>query len=303
MKTVRRNTMTKSVEFEGETYRHTGSQWINARTFTVPPLVISRQLDQRYGSVSSFLPSTAEPPIRGARPKGSRGRDFTGLAESDFKKGTTGTHWRARDSLGGLLAQRLSAVTGRSFQSHAIYPRAIVLIGEPPRFAPNNENKLNFRVAKYSFRLNEHAAHYGFYIEKSDEPMNEEWEWPRFLKALSQPMLVESLESASRKHDLRWSIDRWNSRQENGQWGDPHNSFEVLPADPLLRLHEGEQLALSWEQFAGELEHFSPGVWCDLRLHHTMPKLEAIEWGASIAEPVTEVFRALLPLYDACGKS
>lgn len=61
----------------------------------------------------------------------SRGRDFHGLQETDFRGDILGTSWRARSSLGGLLAQSMSDATGREFESYPIYPYPTVHIAQP----------------------------------------------------------------------------------------------------------------------------------------------------------------------------
>lgn len=56
-----------SVEFNGEQYLQIRGAWYNARTYIKPPEIISRQLDERFGSVSSVKPQRTT--TRGTRPR------------------------------------------------------------------------------------------------------------------------------------------------------------------------------------------------------------------------------------------
>jgi len=108
------------------------------------------------------LPIAEEAPRGRIAPKGQPPREragFSGLQESDFQHGTAGTSWRARTSLGGLLAQRLSSEAGRRFQSYAIYRRAEVHIAQPER--RHDESGLKLRDAKFVFQLDPEGARFG----------------------------------------------------------------------------------------------------------------------------------------------
>ena len=55
------------VEFDGERYLQIRGAWYNARTYIKPPEIISRRLDERFG--------TARPPeVKPARPLPQRPR-------------------------------------------------------------------------------------------------------------------------------------------------------------------------------------------------------------------------------------
>jgi len=58
------------VELDGETYRQISGAWYNARTYIKPPEIISRRLDERYGSAAPGSKSRPpRPATRGSRPK------------------------------------------------------------------------------------------------------------------------------------------------------------------------------------------------------------------------------------------
>lgn len=64
------NVETGIVELDGETYRQISGAWYNARTYIKPPEIISRRLDERYGSAAPETKSRSQRPVtRGSRPK------------------------------------------------------------------------------------------------------------------------------------------------------------------------------------------------------------------------------------------
>ncbi len=222
----------------------------------------------------------------------SRGAKFTGLLPGDFQRGMTGTTWRARPYLGGLLAERLSAATQRAFLSYAIYRRAEVHIVLPERY--HNTQKDRARDAKLVFELDVTGARYGFYIEKNNGPMDGAWHWLNMLAALgSDEALQQATSKAMRRQRLQWEV----------------YIAPTLEATALVAAGEGglewrgqgndEAESLSWPQFAERLSAIDADAWCNLYLCARMTKEEGLAASAGIAGPVVEAYRALLPLYDA----
>jgi len=222
--------------------------------------------------------------------EGGKGLAFQGLQDHDFKKGTAGTHWRARTHLGGLLAQRMTNKCGYLFQSYAIYRRAAVHIAQPSYY----DSKLKRRQAKFMFQLDPDGATYGFYIEKNEGPMDDTWDWPRFLNALSRRVRVrEQVEEAARQLGLQWAI-----------YVPPDGGLiaqvRASPTGWTWEPQEGDDPEeIDWAAFRRRLRAIETEKWCDLYLCASMGKQDAIAAGVEIADPVTEVYRALLPLYEA----
>ncbi|MEZ4519875.1 MAG: hypothetical protein R3C44_24605 [Chloroflexota bacterium] len=282
--------------YNGETYRRQGDEWINAATWLKPPLVIARELDRQFGRPAN--PTTNTPSVKRATPRapGKPGRDFTGLAETDFSGNIAGTSWRKKTSLGGMLAQRLADITGRPFLSNVVSRRTMVLIGQPPRFDSNNVDKINLRKAKFYFRLNETGANYGFYIEKEDKPMDDSWEWPTFLKALRETAVTSAVEQAMVDHDLAWFVQHYEGSKDG-----PRSDLNFVLGDPLIQqMAEGER-PITWSDLAGRLDEAAPLDWYDVFLRRQLSRDEAMALGAKIVEPVVDVFRPLIPLYNACA--
>jgi hypothetical protein len=191
-------------------------------------------------------PRPPEPPVP-PRGRDSEGKDFHGLQEPDFKKGVGGTSWRSRPSLGGLLAKTMSAATGRSFESYAIYRRAEVHIAQPVQYRERvkseegknssrgtkgekdkSKEKERLRKAKFFFSLDAEQASFGFYIEKDERPMDETWRWLRFISILkTNRELQQKLQAAMHHLHLHWDVYVWKDggliaqvepAQESLQW-------------------------------------------------------------------------------------
>ena len=221
---------------------------------------------------------------------GQRGLAFQGLEEHDFKRGVAGTSWRSRKNLGGMLAQRMSDTTPHFFQSYAIYRRAEVHIVRPAYY----HSDTRWRETKFVFDLDEQCARYGFYIEKNDGPMDDTWHWLHFVSALDKDKGLRG--------EVKAAMDNLNLHWEVYVWDDGGLIAEVRVAqDGLIWDWQDTDKAedISWDDFTKRLQGIETQKWCDLHLCARMIKDKAIGLGIQIVDPVTEVYRALLPLYEA----
>jgi len=227
---------------------------------------------------------------RRRRQGGQRGLEFQGLQDHDFQRGVAGTSWRARTSLGGLLAQRMSDTTRHFFQSYAIYRRAEVHIAQPTYY----DTETKWQQAKFVFELDSEGARYGFYIEKNEGPMDDTWHWPNFLGALeSEPKLRQEVEFAMRQLGLRWEVHVWAD-------GGLIAQVRALPTGLMWEWKDrAEAEEIQWPAFIQRLRDIETGKWCDLYLCTSIVKDLAIAAGIQLVDTVTEVYRALLPLYEA----
>ncbi len=287
--------MTTEIELNGTKYRLVGNEWLEAATYIKPPQVIIQELNRR-------LPKrpTSEVAVKASKPRrantGRLGLEFEGLRDEDFKKDITGTNWRRRQSLGGLLAQHLSDKTGYSFNSWSVDRRASVHVVLPDRF----DNQDPYPYAKFEFRLDENKAQYGLYIEKSDEPMDSTWDWKRFMSVLDGGgQLLQNIEEAMDKFGVYWSAVTWYPKNSKL----PHRTITVSRSNPLLWQEDDYQENVTWPIFVERLRSIPEDHWCDLHLYYRMDKKDALAAGVGLAEPVTAVFHSLLPLYLASTRS
>jgi hypothetical protein len=287
--------MTTEVVLNGTKYRLLGEGWVDAKTYTKPPQVIIQELNRR-------LPVRLQPQaaVRTVKPKpsylGRTGQEFTALQDQDFQKRTLGTNWRRRQSLGGLLAQQLSDKAGHGFLSWSLSRSACVHVAMPEYYDPDN----GLPYAKFEFRLDESKALYGLYIEKSNKPMDSTWDWKRCLSVLGQnSQLVRTVEKAIDRFGLYWMAAVWDVSNHSTR----ERTITITGYNPMVWQEDGQQDTITWPVFLERLHDIRPEHWCDLRLCQTMNKTEAIAAGVRLADPVVDVYRALLPLYLASIRS
>ncbi len=228
------------------------------------------------------------------RKKAVKNSDFQGLQENDFQKGVVGTSWRARKSLGGLLARTMSEITGQSFQSYAIYRRAMVHIVR----ANDYDKKTKWRKAKFMLELSPEGAEYGFYIEKNNGSMDDSWHWPAFLNALeNDPQLSQKIMDAMRQLNLSWKITESDASESDIILST--TKVKTSPTGLIWTCGDEGQEEIDWPTFVQRLRDLDAENWHDLSLYAWMPKNQAIDAGVHFAGAVTKVYRALLSLYDA----
>ncbi len=249
------------------------------------------QIEERAATRRQAVP----PPHTSSTPHSSssqdrRGCKFHGLQDNDFQRGTAGTSWRARDALGGLLAKMISGTTGSEFESFSIYRRADVHIARIDRFV--EERRL--REAKFVFLLDAAGASYGFYVEKNSGPMDNTWNWLKFLTALeNDSALQQKLQPAMEQMQLHWDVF------VQGEGGFVARVEPVRDGLTWKLEHEEKAEEITWSEFTGRLKGIDPDHWCDLYLLANTGKKQAIDAGVDIAKPAVEVYRVLLPLYNA----
>ncbi len=228
------------------------------------------------------------------KPRARRlGKDFQGFEEKDFKEGVTGTSWRAKNNLGGLLVLQLSEGAQEEWVSSSVYRRAVVYIAQ----SKLSKKEQGVRKAKFKFGLDEQRAKFGFYIEKNDGPMDEAWDWLRFMTALEKDVsLCRKIEHAISKYELEWEVYLWDKQNEGGL-----AMIVQVTDDGLMMRHlvENWVAEFSCERFFSALNTIDDQQWCDLYLVSKMGKNLAIKQGTKVAATAAEVYKALMPLYIA----
>ena len=226
-----------------------------------------------------------------------RRNQFRGLQEHDFGQGIRGTSWRRRDSLAGLLAQRVSNSTPYSFQSYVIRARPKVHIATEDY---GNTKESRPREARFEIDLDQERVRYGFNIGRKSGPLTGSWDWPIFIEALKDDKALQAgIGAAMRKHNLHWQIYAWDGD------GDDKLVTWVGPAEENgLVWHpkgaeEGE--LITWADFATRMRAIGKTRGCDLYLCNELSRDEAIAIGKHIVGPMAQVYRALIPLYRTCA--
>ena len=243
-------------------------------------------------SVKPIPPKGAQSPAPSSSRSGSSVREskFQGLVDSDFKDNVAGTSWRAKDHLGGLLAQQLTRATGEEYKSFALYRLPELHVVQPKYYTePAKE-----REAKFRFRLDDAAARYGFYIEHIGAEMDKTYDWQRFIPCLERDEAVQrQVEHAMRKLDLHWEV--WEGPD---LYMEPWLKAEEFGGEIMLsHLKEDWQLPFSWPRFVATLKELDSKKWFGVFLYRHMPKTQVIAKGLDLAGDVDAVWKALVPLY------
>ena len=197
---------------------------------------------------------------------------FQGLEESDFKNNVTGTTWRSRGKLGGLVASDLTALNHNKFVSFSIYRQPWFFVFSP-EFSMNRQPE-GINLPKFIVRLNPLEVRYGFYIERPDDLTRSYW--PRFLDLLSDTEWQHRIQAVAEAEELRWVL-RLEGRDA------PTGEEVISPALPSGLLDR--------------LRGVPDELWCNLYLVKSMEKQKAIGMGAGISVPISHTFNALAPMY------
>lgn len=213
---------------------------------------------------------------------------FSGLKDDDFKGNVTGTNWRSREGLAGLVSQQLSDLSGKQYTSGAIYRRPQFFV-YPPHLPMFNQHE-GVKLPKFIVQLNSEGVLYGFYIEKSDEEMGSDWYWPRFLKVLSETKWQDSLAQIMSMRELSWTL-RFEEKVEET------NSYKFSSDITISSFGESSRFpAIS--DFVAHLHDLPKRRWCNLYLAKLMDRQEAIEMQEKISRPISHTFYELVPFFS-----
>lgn len=212
------------------------------------------------------------------------GNIFNGLKESDFNGNVTGTNWRSRNCLGGVVTERLYA--GKfSFNSWAIYRMPIIHWAD----IKHREREKAYLQAKFFVQLDESNLYYGFYIERSNKSSDNRNDWDTFLSWLSNVENEIWLNKISIENDLSIYDKEGKSfkgiiRAQNNKW--------------TIHGEEDENI----DSLSGFLSSLPETIWLDLVIAKIENKKEVLNKGGTIADDISKLFEILMPLYKASIK-
>jgi len=236
-----------------------------------------------------------KPPRRpGAGRRIGADASFDGFQDSDFQRGVAGTTWRNRQSLGGVLARRLTQHTSRNFLSWAVPRWPWVHIARPEHY----RRKVAGAHAdiRFEVRLDESQARFGLHIERGSATHMEgpvKWDWVLFLPVLSQN---EAVQQAFRKAMTEGGIVLDVGRESDSGMLE---SQVLLHEGELVWAESDERIPVTWPDVAARLEAIDPDTWVGIAMGKQRPQDEVIERGAAIVDDITAVFLGLLPVYTA----
>jgi hypothetical protein len=186
----------------------------------------------------------------------------------------------------------MSATTPYEFESHAVYRQSRVQVARADYY----DTRAKWQSAKFYLALTSEKAHFGFHVQKGQGPMDETWDWPHFIGVLKgEAALRRRVAAAMHDLGLAWSV-----------WRDAASGLSLAARAEIVeggRLSwqqgDGEAEDLGWQTFADRVSSIEPTPSVHVYLATDMPNDEAIAAGVKIVDPVTTVYRALLPLYTS----
>jgi hypothetical protein len=219
------------------------------------------------------------------RTPGWYGDAFEGLEEKDFDQDVTGTRWRAREALGGLVAKNILS-EGLNFNSWAIYGSPIIHWADVRRYARRDTHyqaKLFGRMWKDDFWA-------GFVVERSENPADSRQDWNAFLSWLEEN--ENTLKQTVEENDIQicdpyrtWEGSLTGTiHTSDGVW--LHTRSETGEPEPLDSLH-------------GLLAGLSNDTWVDLVLIKVFEQSYAISRGRNIGTEIGELLTKLVDVYKA----
>ncbi len=216
----------------------------------------------------------------------SYGELFRGLRAEDFTGDVTGTHWRAREQLGGAVTKTLTA--SEPFDSWSIYRRAEV------HWASIARRRLvsTLLQTKFFVRITSEALLHGLYFERSDDRNENQDDWRRFLVWAENPDNCQWLHRTVLRTGAAFTNPYPEQRGqcfygdlvalENGSFryeADPPSVFEASALPTFLR-------------------NFRDDLWLNLIISRTISRDEAIAQRAGIGSTIGEFFNTFLPVYE-----
>lgn len=226
------------------------------------------------------------------------GEEFAGLLDTDFKSNVEGTTWRSRASLGGRVAQLLSAASSNptyTFLSWAIYRWPVVFLSHREHYQMAS-SEMGARKAKFTVELDEQYVYYGFYIERFNEAMDHTWDWPRFWQALhDRPELQDLIATIEIDYDTRFVGRAITDADPFHIANPPDKGFRFLWDE----VHPAQHTVAERLQ---RLQQVPQGEWVDLYFVATTTRDEAVGAKVHLAHTIANTMKAMLPLYTAATR-
>lgn len=224
---------------------------------------------------------------KGYRAPKSYGEFFTGLRAEDFSNDVTGTHWRAREQLGGAVTKVLNI--REPFDSWSIYKRSEVHWASVARYRLISA----WLQAKYFVRADEQEICYGLYVERSGERSNNQDDWLRFLAWMGD------------SENSRWfhqTLLSTGATMTNPYQDHPDSAFYgriTAVNDGSFHHHAEKSSTFAATELSGFLSLLRDDLSLNLVIGCTIPREKAVAQGTRISSTIADLFNLLLPVYES----
>lgn len=217
----------------------------------------------------------------------SFGELFVGLRDEDFSGDVVGTHWRAREQLGGAVTQLLNFE--QPFNSWSIYKRPEVHWASMDRYG----RLPAWLQTKFFARATTEGLHFGLYVERADNLTDDRRDWSNF---------------------LGWSGDRDNSvwlhqtmRASGAEVINPYEEADnqafsgtiVALANGKFRWATKKSSEVEPTELSDLLQTLPENRWLNMVLGLRLSRDQAIAAGAGIAADIASFFNLLEPIYSS----
>jgi len=229
-----------------------------------------------------------------AKTKESRAKPvFAGFQQGDFEARRRGVAWTSRKNLGKALAFDLSQHTKNAFEHWLVPYQSVVHVARKDSY----DSETPGRNAAFFSAASERGVTGGLVVGKPEGDLLPTWPWSVFVTSLAEvPAVRDALLAAMQAHGL--SLEIYAMQVSYGLAA----RVTLQEAGFLWRqetTQDGVDKPMDWEGLASALQSFAPGKRCAIHICKTWPVEESVSAGAAIVGAMGQVFRALLPVYEA----
>lgn len=210
--------------------------------------------------------------------------EFGGFQETDFSGSIAGTTWRTQKGLGSVVSGLLKAGSAQ-IKSWAV-PRMPEIHWMNTTHRARVDKGLQ---AKLFARLDKDYLYYGFRVEHSKDESKAHDDWNGFFEWLSDDKNESWLKEIVYEYDLRIYYVKDAIKRFDGR---------IKVVDGAWHLENGEN-GKNIESLAGFLKQLPNTVQVGLQIAKIAGKDDTIAQGNKIAEKISGLFDALMPLYKA----
>lgn len=244
---------------------------------------------RREHELANQPPEERRTTVKAPRQRRRRAK-FDGFAAADFHGNVSGTTWRAKTGLGGLLAQTLGDRTGEMFDSWAPNKQTVCYITSPEEA----EQQILGDSAQFYVKTSSTGVAYGLSIHRPAEAAEGSTAWDRLLTALSEDEPTAALLTdllTSEQAELSWSGETWSEAEKETVRGD----------DEGLQLDRGSTTENdTMEALVERLNEAPQDQGLILTLESAMALEDTLAAGPGVADTVCDMFEQLIGLYRAC---
>jgi hypothetical protein len=218
---------------------------------------------------------------------------FAGFEQGDFEAKRRGVAWSTRKNLGKVLAFDLSQHTKNAFEHWLVPYQSVVHVARKDSY----DSETPGRNAAFFSAASERGVTCGLAVGKPEGELLPNWPWPVFVTSLAEePAVRDALLGALRAHGLSLEV---YAMQVSYGLAARVALFETGFLWHQETTQEGVDKPMDWDELVSALQSLAPGRRCAVHICKAWSVEESTSAGAAITGAMGQVFRALLPVYEA----